>query len=200
MKLTAIKQQVKRTDRYSMYVDGKYTFSLSESELLEAGLKIGQELTGEDIDRLKNQSALGKGYDKALNLISRRPRSEGELSDYLKRKDYDADAASQIIKKLRDRGYVNDQDFARRWVESRRLLKATSKRRLMLELRQKHVASEIIDEVLRNDETDELAVVKQLVEKKRKQTKYQDDLKLMQFLSRQGFGYDLIKQALEAED
>ena len=46
MKITAIKQQVKRQDRYSIYGDGKYLFSFSESELLNSGIKIGQELEG----------------------------------------------------------------------------------------------------------------------------------------------------------
>ena len=42
----------------------------------------------------------------------------------------------------------------------------------------------------------ELEVLKELIERKRKQTKYKDDLKLMQYLTRQGFSYDHIKTAL----
>jgi regulatory protein len=100
------------------------------------------------------------------------------------------------VSRLRDRGYINDAEFARRWVENRRLLKATSKRRLAQELRQKRISDEIINQTLEADETDELEVLKDLVERKRKQTKYQDDLKLMQYLARQGFSYNLIKTAL----
>ncbi len=196
MKVTAIKHQVKRADRYSIYVDDKYIFSLSETELLNTGLKIGQEFTENELDDLKDTAVLDKGYDRALNLISRRPRSEWELEDYLKRKDYDKEVAQQIIEKLRERGFVNDSEFARRWVENRRLLKATSKRRLRQELKQKRVSDEIIDHALEEDETDEREVVRELVERKRKQTKYQDDLKLMQYLSRQGFSYDMIKDVM----
>jgi regulatory protein len=200
MKITAIKQQVKRSDRYSIYVDEKYVFSLSESELLSTGLRIGQEFTEAELSELKDKAVLDKGYDRAINLISRRPRSEWELRDYLKRKDYDGSVSDQIISKLRERGYVNDEDFARRWIENRRLLKATSKRRLRQELKQKRVPDEIIDQVLNEDETDEREVLRELVERKRKQTKYQDDLKLMQYLSRQGYPYDLIKEVIKDED
>ena len=45
MKITSIKQQVKRADRYSIYVDDKYSFSLSEQELLSIKIKVGQEVT-----------------------------------------------------------------------------------------------------------------------------------------------------------
>lgn len=200
MKITAIKQQVRRQDRYSISVDGKYLFSFSETELINSGLKVNQELSEQELLALKDQALLDKAYDRTLNLISHRPRSEWELRDYLKRKDYDEDVVAQTIERLRARGYVNDADFARRWVETRRLLKSTSKRRLAQELRQKRIADDVISQVLEADETDEGNVLRDLVERKRKQTKYQDDLKLMQYLSRQGFNYDDIKTALQEDN
>jgi regulatory protein len=196
MKITDIKQQTKRADRYSVYIDGKYACSFSEEELLSLELRVGQELSKADLDDLKINAAKDKAYDRSLGPISRRPRSEWELREYLKRKETPADIIDATIIRLGDRGYVNDLDFARRWVENRRLLKATSKRRLSMELRQKRVADEIIDQVLSEDATDEREVLRELVERKRKQTKYQDDIKLMQYLSRQGYGYDDIKSVL----
>lgn len=200
MKITAIKQQIKRADRYSIYVDGKYSFSLSETELLNLALREGQEFTEKELTDLRNTAVIDKGYDRALNLISRRPRSEWELQDYLRRKDYSQEAASEIIQRLADRAYVNDKDFAERWVASRRLLKSTSKRRLQQELRQKRVADEIIKEVIGADETDEVEVVRDLINRKRSQSRYQDQQKLIQYLSRQGFSFDTIKRALAGDD
>lgn len=197
VKITDIKQQVKRSDRYSIYVDDKYSFSLSESELLAVGLRINQEFTKSELEELKNRAVIDKGYDRALNLIMRRPRSEWELRAYLKRKEYVTEAIEQILNMLSKRGYVDDSDFARRWVENRRLLKATSKRRLIQELRQKRVSDEVIQLVLEADETDEQQVLKDLIERKRKQTKYKDNLKLMQYLVRQGYNYGDIKAVLE---
>ncbi|HSX24022.1 MAG TPA: RecX family transcriptional regulator [Candidatus Saccharimonadales bacterium] len=200
MKVTDIKQQIRRADRYSIYVDKKYTFSLSESELLATGLRVNQEVTADELTNLKDKAVIDKGYDRALNLIMRRPRSEWELRDYLKRKEHGEAAILQILNKLSERGYVNDEDFARRWVENRRLLKSTSKRRLVQELRQKRVADEIIDAVLAADETDELEVLRGLISRKRAQTRYKDDMKLMQYLLRQGYGYGDIKEAMKTEE
>lgn len=199
MKVTDIKQQVKRADRYSIYVDGKYSFPLGEAELLNVGLKIGQEFTEADLEELKNRAVVDKGYDRALNLIMRRPRSGWELRDYLKCKEYSPEAIDQILNKLSKRGFVDDADFARRWVESRRLLKSTSKRRLTQELRQKRVSDEIIQTTLENDETDEQEILRGLIVRKRKQPKYNDDLKLMQYLVRQGYNYGDIKSVLGEE-
>ena len=198
MKISAIKQQVKRQDRYSIYVDDKYLFSFSEGELIGSGLKVNQELSEQELLALKDQAVLDKAYDRTLNLVSHRPRSEWELRDYLKHKDYDEDVITQTIERLNERGYVNDADFARRWVETRRLLKSTSKRRLAQELRQKRISDDIVSQVLEADETDERNVLRELVERKRKQIKYQDDLKLMQYLGRQGFDYNDIKSILSS--
>ena len=199
-KITDIRAQVKRVDRYSIYVDGKYAFPLGETELLHIGLRIGQEFTETELDDLKDRAVIDKGYDRALNLIMRRPRSEWELRDYLKRKEYSKEAVDQIINMLSKRGYVDDADFASRWVENRRLLKATSKRRLTQELKQKRVSGEIIQSVLEADETDEQQVLRELIERKRKQTKYKDDIKLMQYLVRQGYNYGDIKSVLSDEN
>lgn len=197
MKISAIKQQVKRQDRYSIYGDGKYLFSFSEPELLASGIRIGQELDEQALEELRTKAVLDKAYDRCLNLISHRMRSEWEIRDYLKRKEYDETIQQQIVDRLTDRGYLNDAEFAKRWVDNRRLLKATSKRRLSQELRQKRISDDVISAVLDADETDETEVLRQLIERKRKQTKYQDDLKLMQFLARQGFDYGKIKTALK---
>lgn len=199
MKISDIKQQERLKNRYSVYVDGKYAFSFSESVLLEHKLHIGQELDEAQVKAYKKLSADDKAYGLTLAYIARRARSEWELRDYLKRKNYDEGLREQIIAKVRDLGLLNDRAFAESWVANRRQLKSMSKRRLTQELRQKRVGDDIIMQVLAEDETDERRILQELVAKKRKQTKYQDDTKLMQYLARQGFSYDDIKAALQED-
>jgi regulatory protein len=196
MKITDIKQQVKRQDRYSIYVDGKYVFSFSENELLNLGLRVGQEFGDGELEELKKTAIEDKAYMRSLDLIMRRQRSEWEVRDYLKRKDYEQDIIEKIVKRLAGMGYVDDKKFAEAWVSNRRLLKATSKRKLTMELRQKRVADEITKEVLEEDKTDERQVLKDLIAKKRNQTRYQDEQKLIAYLLRQGFNYEDVKSAL----
>ena len=200
MKITDIKQQVKRQDRYSIYVDGKYVFSFSENELLNLGLRIGQEFEAGELEELKKTAIEDKAYMRCLDLIMRRLRSEWEIRDYLKRKDYEPDVIEKTVGRLSNAGYADDNKFAEAWVNNRRLLKATSKRKLQMELRQKRVPDSMIKEVLAEDETDEREVLKELITKKRKQTRYQDEQKLIAYLMRQGFNYEDVKSALREED
>ena len=199
MKVTAIKQQVKREGRYSIFVEGEYAFSLSAGGLLDSRLAVGQEVSRDDIDHYKKLSAEDKAYSLALAYVARRMRSEGELKDYFRRKQYSSELGAQILDRLRELGLVDDVEFARRWVENRRLIKAASTKKLRLELRTKRIADDIIRTVLEEDETDERQLLRELVEKKRKQTRYQDDEKLMRYLAGQGFNYDDIKSALHSD-
>lgn len=196
MKITAIKQQERLKGRYSVYVDDKYAFSLSADALLNERLYGGQELDHEDLKRYKKLSQDDKAYGLALAYVARRLRSSWEMSEYFRRKEYDADLGQQILKRLTDLGLVDDQKFAEAWVNTRRLLKPVSRRRLAQELRAKRISDDIAERVLAEDETTDQTVLSELVARKRRQTRYQDDTKLMQYLARQGFGYDDIKRAL----
>jgi regulatory protein len=198
MKITAIKQQVKRSDRYSIFVDDKYAFSLSEAGLIDSRLASGQELDAAELKRLKKAAGLDKAYGQALRYVALRSRSEWEIETYLARKEVDKAAVAEIIRRLRNLKLLSDLDFARSWVRGRRQLKSVSQRRLRLELRQKRVPSDIIDQVLSEDGTDERDTLRELIDKKR--ARYPDKLKLMQYLARQGFNYDDIKSALSEEN
>ncbi|HKR82488.1 MAG TPA: RecX family transcriptional regulator [Candidatus Saccharimonadales bacterium] len=198
MKITNIKQQVKRSNRYSVFVDGKYAFSLSETALLDSRISSGTELSQVELDGLKKLSASDKAYGRALNYAAIRPRSEWEVRVYLQRKDVAPEEAIAIIEKLQRIGLLDELAFARAWVANRRTLKATSKRRLVQELHQKHVPESVITQVLEEDESSDRDILRDLVTRKRQQSRYKnDELKLMQYLARQGYGYDDIKSAMQ---
>ena len=97
-----------------------------------------------------------------------------------------------ILERLVERGYVDDTKFARYYVENRFVKKGVSHKRLKMELMKKGISQEIIDEVLgeRNDEEEILKIIA------KKRAKYTDD-KLVTYLCRQGFSYDLARDLVE---
>ncbi len=197
MKITAIRPQQKIRNRYSIYCDGRYAFAVSESMLLEQHLVAGMELSEADLKKYKQLSSDDNSFNRALRYAAIRNHSQWEMEQYLKRKNISEDQSQVILGRLGDLGFIDDQNFARSWVENRRLLKPVSKRRLVQELRQKHVGNEIIKETLEQDDSSEVEVLKTLIAKKRQQTSYRDNQKLMGYLSRQGFSYEDIKRVLE---
>ncbi len=200
MKITAIKRQQRRSSRFSIFVDEKYSFSLSEDELYAQALKVDQELDKAQLKALKELSGKDKLYAKTLNLLSIRPRSEKELVDYLKRAKADSPLIQEILNKLSIKKFVDDEAFARMWVENRRRNRLASHRRLQMELRQKGISESIIKQALADDTEEETAALAKLIAVKSRQSRYQDRLKLMQYLVRQGYAYDSVKAALAAAD
>lgn len=201
MKITRIVQQQKQQSRYSIFVDDKYAFSLSEAGLLESKLVSGQELSQEEVKAFTQKSAEDKLYSRTLRWVAMRPRSVGEVRDYLRRHDSPAPLCEQITNKLINLGLLDDQKFARMFVHDRALLRPTSVRKMIAELRKRRVPEEVIQLTLQEQVTDDLAALREIVAKKRGLSKYKnDDQKLMQYLARQGFGYSDIKQALHGTD
>ena len=200
MKITAIKQQAKRADRYSIFVDGKYAFSLSESALLDSKLASGQDLIEGQLREFKQISADDKLHQQTLRYTALRPRSKWEVEFYLSRKQASPSLVESILNKLSNIGLIDDKKFAKAFVHDRRLLRPASRRKLINELRKKHLDDETIQEAVGDDPQDEQAVLREVIARKRRQSKYHDTNKLMQYLARQGFNYGDIKAVLSEED
>lgn len=198
MQITKIVQQHKQQSRYSIFVDEKYSFSLSEQALLDSQLVSGQELTKEQAQEYKQKSAEDKLYNRTLCWVAMRPRSVWETEDYLRRHDSPAPQTEQITNKLIQLGMLDDKKYAEALIHDAALLRPTSVRKMIAKLRQKHVPEEVIQITIQEQSPDDLTALRELVAKKRQLTKYKnDDQKLMQFLARQGFNYSDIKRAFE---
>lgn len=211
MKITSISVQVKNQDRVNVSVDGSYRFSLDIFQVGDLGIKVGKEYSEEELVGLETESQFGKLYGRALEYCMLRPHSVREVSDYLWRKTrdrrgkegklikgYSPALTGRVLEKLQQKGYVDDEKFARWWVESRNLTKGTSLRKLRAELQSKGVASGIIDSVQANSERSDGSEIAKVIAKKR--ARYPDNQKLIQYLARQGFSYDDIKSVLAGSD
>lgn len=196
MKISSIKQQVKNPERASIFVDGKYAFSLSLNELVAEKLKIGQEIDEPEQKRLKKLSDDGKLKARALEWVMTRPRSIREFKDYMFRKKAEPDLADRLIAEFSERRYLDETNFAN-WLIDMRRRQGKSERAIRAELSKKGVVREIMQEAT-EDSGDELARLKAIVAKKGGLPRYRaDPRKLMQYLARKGFSYDDIKRAMQ---
>lgn len=200
MKITKISEQKRNHDRVSIYADNKYLLSLSVNQLLESRLRVGDEIDDDRVQKLGEDSELGKAFDRAYNYLSYRSRSEFELRTYLKRKQYEDEIIDKIMMSLISRKLVDDYQFARDWVESRQTVSPRSKRKLRVELSEKRINTLIIDEILSEVDQDESETVVELIMRKRLLSRYDSEEKLMRYLAGQGFAYGTIKAALERLD
>ncbi|HCY86600.1 MAG TPA: regulatory protein RecX [Desulfobacteraceae bacterium] len=99
-------------------------------------------------------SEFSKSHALALKYLARRARSVREMTVYLAGKQVSDDVSQEVVSRLLDDGYLDDETFARQFIESRIRSKPKSTYALKYELRQKGVSS-AVSEPLLNDYDDE---------------------------------------------
>jgi regulatory protein len=146
-----------------------------------------------------------KFYNIALRFLSYRPRSEKEVKDKLKRKKIDQTMIDRVINKLKEQKFINDEEFAKWWIEQRTNFKPRSLRLIKIELRQKGIEQDLIDSLI-NDlrlMNNDLEQAKKLIEKRierfRDLSKQEIYQKLGSYLARRGFDWDIIKQVIDPD-
>ena len=195
--ITAIKPQKKNPRRVNVYLDGEFAFGLSK--LIAAWLKVGQTLTEEKIASLQAEDEQESVYQKALHFLSYRPRSTAEVRQNLNKRNVPEALIEATLERLQRSGLVNDEAFARAWVENRNEFRPRSKSALRMELRRKGLDDEVVQSVLAEG-VDEEALALQAARKYVRRLEGLDRsefrLKLSGFLSRRGFSYSIIAPAV----
>ncbi len=197
-KITAIKVQRKNKERVNIFLDGEFAFGLTR--IVAGWLQIGQVLDEKKIAELQAKDESEMAYIRALNFLSYRPRSIAEIERNLRKYKVPEEIIPATIERLKAQNFVNDQEFAKMWVENRNTFRPRGKRALRLELRQKGITDEDIVQPILDDLVDEESLAYQAGIKKAKKLanlEWQDfRRKLAAFLARRGFSYSIISPLL----
>lgn len=194
--ITALKAQ-KNPDRVSVFLDDEFAFGLYR--VVAASLQVGQTLSEEKIGELKDTEDVEKAYQRAINYLSYRVRSESEVRKNLKKHDTPEVIIDEVLERLRRQHLVNDLAFAESWVDNRSTFRPRGRRALGYELRRKGVKRQVIDQVL--EDLDEETLAYRAASKKyrryRKLAWPEFRKKMLAYLSRRGFKYYDAAQAVE---
>ena len=142
-----------------------------------------------------------KFYNKALRFLSFRPRSEKEVEDYLEKKECDNLTSGKIIQNLKEHNFLNDENFTKWWIEQRTIVRPRAERVIKMELKQKGIQKELIDEIFEKNINKDKEIALKLAQKRiqryaRGDTKKTYE-KMLRFLISKGFSYDTIKEVID---
>ena len=118
-RITAIERQKRNPERVNLYLDGAFAMGLPLDAVADFGLRAGVALSPMQIADLKELDDTAKATDAAIRLLTSRPRAVREIRDRLRRKEYGDETIERVIERLRDWRYIDDEAFARYWVENR---------------------------------------------------------------------------------
>ena len=194
-KITAIEPQARHANRFNLYIDN--AFALGLSDLVAVRLRVGQTLSDEEFKQLQDAEDFETAYEKALRFLEPRPRSSTEVKQQLVKKKIAPEVIERVIVRLTNAGLLDDEAFAKYWVENREQFKPRAGRALRFELRRKGLSNDAITEAIGAIDESESAYRAGLARANRwsdlDRRAFLD--KLTAFLVRRGFGYSVAKDA-----
>ena len=186
MVITKIEYQKKDPERVNIYVDGKFFCGISIDTLALENLYEGLEVDDNLLDRILKEDLEKRFLNRAVEYLSHTIKTEFQVRQYLKnlkfkKKDVwfneniqlDWDLLfEQIIDSLKKYKYIDDEEFAHAFVQSRLNVKPRGKSVLISELLSKGVNKEIAQRVCDQEITDELDVLRNAFRKRFKDEKF----------------------------
>lgn len=203
--ITKISIQKNNSERYNIFLDGEYAFSVDEEVLARFQLTKGKELSDLDISEIDYEDDIRKGVNTAIHYLSYRMRSEKEVRDYLKQKEINEMVIQEVIHKLYNLKYLNDLEFAVAYVRTQMNTTKKGPGTIKMELYEKGISDNQIDQALQEySKEQQIDHAKALLEKTIKQNKKLSEKslkqKLDQTLLRKGFDIDTIHLAMDEID
>jgi regulatory protein len=206
-RITKIEDQVRDPERVSVFIDDVFALGLSRRVYAQHQLQIGQELSATEIENLMLAEESERAWTAAVRLLAHRPRSRSEVETRLRRRQFSSGAIERACALLEDQGYLDDQDFARFWVENRNEHRPRGKRLLRQELRAKGIDDALVDQALDHSDLDESTAALEQARRRWEQLASLDPLvrkrRLTGFLQRRGYDWDVIRAVtdeLESSD
>lgn len=207
MIISALKQ--KGSNVVICFNDGEF-ITLDYRTVIDNGLRKNDPIDETKKERLISESNFLKAKDSAFRFLSRRHHSASELRTKLIKKKYPKEIIENVLQDLADKNFLDDEQFAKAYIEEKSVKKKIGINRLKAELFKRGIDRKIVDKVLSNvdselsyDQALELAKRKSEFLRLKEIDKRKLKSKIFSFLSSRGFESDIIMRVLndlEPED
>lgn len=181
--------------------DNGERINVHKDVLINLNLFVDKPIDSNDLKAIQKEDEYLRTKNSAFRILTRRSNSEAELIKKLKRKEYSSSTIEKVVNELREKGYVNDLDFAVRYSEMR--LKKYGWNRVKNELYRKGISKELLPQIESEiDVEQDTHELKLMAEKKfksiiKKETEtYKIKQKLFSYLVRRGFDFEDSKNVI----
>ncbi len=195
-KITDMQIQKNNKPRANVYIDGEFAFGLEMLTVMKLGLKIGREVSEEQLAQAVFDSEKSVAFERAVNYLSRCMKTCKQMREYLTGKGYSPDVVSNVVDRLKELKYLDDETYARLYVEQNSQSKGEY--RLKQELSVKGISKALIDKYCVQDGERSVNAAAQLAVKymKGKPSDVKTLQKLQRYLISRGYGFDTVNQVI----
>ena len=195
MQLTELRKQKGKKALYSVFIDGTFVCSLDEFSIYKHKLSVGQEVDKDYIEDIQTESMQSIAFDLCLDLLSKMLKTEHQLREYLHNKGCLPKVVNNVVDKLKEYHYINDEYYAQSFVNAN--MHSCGKYKLKNELNQTGIADSIIDSALMTlDNQEEVVHSIALKYMKNKENTRENYAKLARHLASKGFEWEQINSTI----
>lgn len=189
-RITLIKVQEKDKEKCNVFIDGDFSFSAPLEVVLKEGFSVGTVLDCAELNRVICAVERAEAFQKSLSYVSRGLKTKKQVRDYLLRKGYDEELVYECIDKLKEYGYINDVEYAKRYIEGNS--KSQGKRLLQYKLMTKGIKRDVAELVYDELDIDSHADAEKIIFKylKNKEINKENLAKAYRYLISRGFSYE----------
>ncbi len=195
MIITDIK--LKKKALVELYVDGKLVANIDINIVAEHKLKKMQEIDEEYLQELIRLSDEHRAKQRAMFLLSRKDYCEKELFDKLS-KAYNEQAAQLAVDRMKELKFIDDERYAIKYAKDLLFRKHLAKRRAQYEMMRKGLDKELVEETLKQIETEPVEEIIQILQSKFALALSDEKgrRRAVNNLLRKGYNYEDIKVAI----
>ena len=118
-KVTKIEVQKNNKDRVNIYVDNKYAFAVFIDTIINEGIVKGLELNSEIINKINCEERIKKCKNDAIKIVEKSYKTEKEVIDKLKSKEYTEKEINYAINFLKEYKFIDDMSYAKSYIKSK---------------------------------------------------------------------------------
>ena len=166
-----------------------------------------RKFQGESILDTPRQQAMSpaEALKKLAALCARGEHSTGDADEKMRRWGLSEDDRLQVIQKLVDNKFIDDQRFTKYFVHDKIKFNHWGRRKIEVALRQKGIADETVSDVLDGIPDEEYLdilrpMIKDKMEKTTGKTDYERAMKTIKWAVGRGFSLDLIRRCIDEPD
>jgi regulatory protein len=202
--ITAVERQARSKQRYNVFIDGEFAFAVHEDVLIKHRLLKGETVDPSRLEEVLRDEERQSAYVKVLRWLGSRQRTVKEIKSYLRRHKYEAAVIEDVLIRIQQQGYIDDERFSRTLAEERLASHGKGKRWIRQELLHKGVDRSIVQETLSDiDEEAELQSATNIARKRWRSAAGKDDpkdgrRKLAAYLARRGYSPSIVQSAVRA--
>lgn len=199
--ITKITRQ-KNQERYNIYLNDEYAFSVDESTLIKFGLTKGKILVPFEMDEIAYEDEIAKAFNRALHFLSYQMRSEFEVKKKLLDAGFGESVVLEAIQKLKKLGFLNDESYSKALLETKKKTAKKGPMAIKQDLKKKGIDKNTMEKALESyTHEEQLQLAMQLAEKtvkmNPKKTPAQIKQKIQDTLIRKGYSFEIVNEILD---